>query len=246
MGAVAFKNIFGAVIGAVFGHLFYDRPSALRARRDLFFEYVCMAVAKLAKIDGVVSQAEIDAVERLFREFELDGEAREKAIDAFRAAKISSETAADITARFAADFSDADSRHVYMLALCKIAVSDGELSGAEVDVLEQVADILRVDLSSYIRFRRGAAESGGYAAGGAESGSGGGSAGGGLDSAYEILGVSPSASDDEIKTAYRNKCKQLHPDVLKHKGLGDFAIKVLEDELSRVNSAYETIKKYRQ
>ena len=245
VGLVAFKNAFGLVVGAVIGHLLYDRGKNMRERRDLFFEYVCVSVAKLAKADGAVSKEEIDAVETLFRHYELDGDSRRRAIAAFRAAKNSSESAEDVARRFAADFSDADFRHVYMLALCKIAVSDGELSAAEIEILKNVAAILSLDLSAYISYSRGGGHS---SRGAAESSSArfGGGYSRELEAAYGVLGVSPSASDAEIKKAYREKCKELHPDVLKHKGLGDFAIKVLEAELSRVNDAYETIKKHRK
>ena len=62
-----------------------------------------------------------------------------------------------------------------------------------------------------------------------------------LEKAYETLGLKPGASLREVKSSYRRKCKELHPDVLQNKGLGESAMKALEAELRRVTEAYETI-----
>lgn len=51
---------------------------------------------------------------------------------------------------------------------------------------------------------------------------------------YSILGISKSASQDEIKAAYRKMSKELHPD--KHKG-----DKGKEEKFKEVNQAYETL-----
>ena len=50
---------------------------------------------------------------------------------------------------------------------------------------------------------------------------------------YKILNVSPSASDDEIKTAYRNLAKRLHPDL--NPGVDTTAI------FQKVNEAYSVL-----
>lgn len=52
---------------------------------------------------------------------------------------------------------------------------------------------------------------------------------------YEVLGVSRSASEDEIKTAYRKLAKQYHPDL--HPG--DTAA---AQKMNEINQAYEQIK----
>ena len=46
---------------------------------------------------------------------------------------------------------------------------------------------------------------------------------------YQILGVEASASDAEIKTAYRRLARKYHPDVSKEKGA--------EDRFKAVNEA---------
>lgn len=56
-----------------------------------------------------------------------------------------------------------------------------------------------------------------------------------FDDPYKVLGVSPDATDDEIKQAYRRLAKQYHPD----RNPGDeYAAK----KMQQINAAYEQIK----
>ena len=56
-----------------------------------------------------------------------------------------------------------------------------------------------------------------------------------IDDPYQVLGVSPDASDDEIKQAYRRLAKKYHPD----RNPGD---EEAARQMQRVNAAYEQIK----
>lgn len=56
---------------------------------------------------------------------------------------------------------------------------------------------------------------------------------------YEILGVKPSASQDEIKSAYRKLIKQYHPDKFIDNPLKNLA----EEKMMQINEAYETLTK---
>lgn len=56
---------------------------------------------------------------------------------------------------------------------------------------------------------------------------------------YEILGVKPGASQDEIKSAYRKLIKQYHPDQY-----GDNPLKNLaQEKMIEINEAYEALTK---
>ena len=60
-----------------------------------------------------------------------------------------------------------------------------------------------------------------------------------MNDPYSVLGITPSATEEEIKKAYRSKCKEFHPDL--HPG--DAAA---EDKFKEVQAAYSEIMKIKQ
>lgn len=58
---------------------------------------------------------------------------------------------------------------------------------------------------------------------------------------YQILGISPNASDDEVKRAYRELAKKYHPDAYADNPLADLAA----EKMKEINEAYDTITKQR-
>ncbi len=63
-----------------------------------------------------------------------------------------------------------------------------------------------------------------------------------MNDPYSVLGVSPSASDEEVKKAYRELARKYHPDNYHDNPLADLA----SEKMKEINEAYDTITKSRE
>lgn len=63
-----------------------------------------------------------------------------------------------------------------------------------------------------------------------------------MNDPYSVLGVSPSASDDEVKKAYRELARKYHPDNYHDNPLADLA----SEKMKEINEAYDIITKSRE
>lgn len=104
-----------------------------------------------------------------------------------------------------------------------IAKSDGHVTKEEVEAIRGIAGYLYVNQNDYESIRAMFYKS--------------------SDSAYLILEVERSATNDEIKKAYRRMVKKYHPDKLHH--LGEEHLRGAEEKFRQVQKAYEKIQKER-
>lgn len=104
-----------------------------------------------------------------------------------------------------------------------VANADGSISQTELSKVEQIAAALGIRPSDMESIKAMFVKA--------------------TDSAYKILEISSSASDDEVKKAYRTMAKKYHPDKLQSKDPA--LIKGAQEKFQKVQEAYEAIQKER-
>ena len=132
------------------------------------------------------------------------------------------------------------------------AQADGSIRQEELDAIQHISDLCGIPRSTFESLKSMFVGSSYYGGGGyyeqQQYGGGGSSSTSystrtATDNDYRILEVSPDASDEEVKKAYRAAAKKHHPDKVSH--LGEDVRKAAEVKFAQVNEAYERIKKAR-
>ncbi len=226
------------------------------AREMLFLGAAAAMLAKLAKADGHISQEEIASAEAAFTCLGLNAEKRDFCIRVFRQAKDDGHTIYEYADSFADAQPDEEIRVVFYDILWDLAAADGSLDREEKNMLRFLPRHLRISQALFFaqfarRVNASGSDSGRQSRSDRQSGSGHrrgaqSRATDPLTEAYATLGCSPTASDDEIKKAYRERAKKLHPDEMMAQGLPPELVQKANDEMARVNAAYDLIRKSRK
>lgn len=251
----------GAIVGLVIGHAYDQRmgsevddaPAAdAHAVSATFFRASFEVMGCVAKADGRVSEQEIAAAREIFRQFRLDEAQTREAIECFTRGK---QPGFSLDAALAALRRACGDRHdllrVFLEVQMRAALLGSGMQGDTRAVLGRIAQGLGVSgiefahLEAILRLQG----YGGYAHAGA-AGAGTGARGAPpradlLREAYEVLEVSPDASDAEVKRAYRRQMSQNHPDKLVARGLPQSMLEVAKEKTQAIQAAWERVREAR-
>ncbi len=251
--------LIGFCVGALFDLLFGKRTVKTSrhfyASQD-FTEHELVLAAYVAKADqNRLLRSEMEYV-RAFLSKNLSSENLGPAMLRFRDilnSDIDIQTVCDDLRQHATIYE----KLMILQFLFGFAQADGAMRQEELDAIQEISDLCGISRSSYEAVKSmfvgsyyyddyqqtygDSAQGGGYYGGG--SSYGGYRSTSSLENDYKILEVSPDATDEEVKKAYRAAAKKHHPDKVSH--LGEDVRKAAEVKFAQVNEAYERIKKAR-
>ena len=178
-------------------------------------------VAAVMKADGAVVKSELDYVKQFFvRQF--GKESAKEAILLLKDVLKQDIMVRDICVQISKNM-DYSSRLQLLHLLFNVSLADGKVNKAETELIEKISGALGISSSDFVSIRNMFIPE--------------------TDSSYKILEVEPSATNDEVKKAYRKMAMKYHPDKVSH--LGDDFRKTADEKFKKVNEAYEKIKKER-
>ena len=236
----------GALLGFVLGSLFEEKSPKVQynntsqtqedinaGQRNSFMFSLMVLASYIIKADGKVMHSEMELVRRFLRvNFGEDAvnEGNEILLKLFEHRKqvdaqdpyAFKRTINDCGRQIAANMSY-EQRLQLLNFLAMIAKADGHVCDQEIVALREVAAAMGLSASEVDSMLNLGADT--------------------LEAAYKVLEISPSATDDEVKAAYRKLAMKHHPDRVA--SLGEDVRKAAEEKFRQLNEAKEKIYKAR-
>lgn len=198
------------------GHLVRPKPAHQTAA---FSTAVIALAAKMAKADGVAVKVECQTFERFFDpspdEVPQIRRLYEQASQDTAGFEIYAERIARMLKR------EPDLKINVLECLLMIACADGILHPAEEAFLRTVGRTFGVSCDEFKRIRAPFVRD--------------------MDNPYDVLGIAPSASPQDVRSRYLELVQRFHPDRLTARGAQAALIKAANVKLAAINAAYEAI-----
>jgi DnaJ like chaperone protein len=245
IGLLLTKTAWGAALGAAIGHMLdpgarigaaSGRPTSVSGE---FFRTTFEIMGFVAKSDGRVSEAEIDAARRLMQEFNLSPADVNAAIACFGVGKSAGYDAELSIERLReACGLRHDLLRTFVELQLRAALAGNGLSPPARAILTRVAGRLGLSGLEFAHMEAGVRARQTRDRGAGRSSSSGSS----LAECYAELEVEATISDQEVTKAYRRQMSRHHPDKLVANGLPESMAQMAKEKTQRIQEAYEGIR----
>lgn len=244
---IGIGGLFGGPIGAAIGAAIAASMENKNASKEDFNDYredtsntdilftatLASLMAKMAKADGVITQEEANTVKTIFDKLDFDERLREIAVLAFKHAKSDKYSIFEYAEQYS-KLADDDLKEFLYSVLWDISVADGKLVDDEKYILKKITKHLEISSNKYDEYYNEHFPNSNNTKSHKME----------LDECYSILNSTPDSTLKEIKIEYRKLVAEYHPDRIQSKGLPDSFIKFANEQLQKINLAYEIINKH--
>ena len=176
--------------------------------------------AKMAKADGLVTRDEVAAFRQAFHIPTRDEPQAARVFNLARQDVAGYEVYANTIAKMFE--SDDITLENLIEGLFYIAMADGQYHPSENDFVHTVANLFGINEQSFRGLRTRFVPDA-------------------PPDAYDVLGVTPETSYEDMRKAWRTKIRETHPDQLMARGLPEEAITMATKHMIAVNQAWETL-----
>lgn len=226
---------------AIFGGKARPTVHARRYQNFDFLENLLILSADVIKADGHFRRSELDYLRNFFSQ-NLGPVQAQLALNRLREILQENHNTVYVCETIRSN-TTIHERLLVLQFLFGLADADGTLHPDEISRIEKISILLGISRSDYesvkAMFMGGAYSRGSYSSSNGSSGYRSHS----IENDYKILEISPDATDEEVKKAYRAMAKKYHPDRVAH--LGEEMRKQAEEKFARMTDAYDRIKKSR-
>lgn len=213
--------LVGSMIDGTTVHTSTYRQGPSNTSQGDFGMSLLVLVAAVMKADGKIVKSELDYVKQFFiRQF--GQESAKQALLMLKDILKQEIPVRDVCLQIKNNM-DYSSRLQLLHILFNISLADSVIHASETAIIEKIAGYLGVSDNDFLSIKNMFIPD--------------------TDSAYKILEIEPSASNDEVKKAYRMMAMKYHPDKVSH--LGEDFRKSADEKFAMVNEAYDKIKKER-
>ncbi len=237
-GFAVTRHPIGIAVGAAIGHAWDEGWLSnlvpfMEPREGALVAPLFGLAGVIAKADGSVSEAEVAATEKLMARMDLSKRNRARAVEHFGRGRNGG-VDPHLAGRELRAFCGFRGELKVMLldVLADVALADGMLAPEARAVLQRAARSLDVaeDTLEWLLLRK----TGRGALGGAAA-----------PDPYAVLGLTPQATDAQVRRAYRRLIAEHHPDKQTARGAAPEVIKLSEQRAREVIAAYEQLKAMR-
>lgn len=219
------------------------RSNSLEKQR-VFFDTAFSVMGHVAKAKGHVTQTDIQVASAYMDQMHLHGEARTQAQKMFTDGKQADFALVEVLQNFVSVMhGERNVLQMFLTIQVQVAFSDGQIEPAEQTLLYTISETLgfsRFELDRLIQMFEGQRHFHQGGQGGQQFSQAEAEA-----DAYKVLGIEESATDKEIKRAYRKLMSQNHPDKLASKGLPQEMMDLAKEKTQDIQKAYEVLRKSR-